>query len=195
MFGSRRGHPLTADREYPPRTGYLCRDHVNVQRPGKNQPRHLGKAVRRTTPQPGRGRCAAMARTWEVDLSESAIRSARFTSPALFALGGMNAWIGQTAGDYLAVSTGLCVCACAAGLFGEDLLQRGYRVDRVVLTFVATHPDSTTRQVARAIRIPQRRVAHHLDRLTDDGLLAVASGGGPRALRSYRLAVVGGKPK
>ncbi|MEU0099979.1 helix-turn-helix transcriptional regulator [Streptomyces sp. NPDC006267] len=107
----------------------------------------------------------------------------------------MNAWVGQTAGDYLAVSTGLCVCACAAGLFGEDLLQRGYRADRVVLAYVATHPDATTRRVARAIKMPQRRATHHLDRLTDDGLLTVASVGGPRALRTYRLALAIGQPK
>lgn len=48
-----------------------------------------------------------MARPWDANLSESAIRSARLTSPALFALGGLDAWVGQTTGDYLGVSTGL----------------------------------------------------------------------------------------
>ncbi|WP_106978489.1 helix-turn-helix domain-containing protein [Streptomyces globisporus] len=129
--------------------------------------------------------------------AESAIRSARFAPPALFTLGGLNAWVGQTVGDYLAVSTGLCVCvcACAAGLFGEDLLQRDYRADRVVLAYVATHPDATTRQVARAIRVSQRRATRHLDRLTDDGLLTVASVVGHRALCTYRLALAIGQPK
>jgi hypothetical protein len=129
-----------------------------------------------------------MVRTWEAYLSESAIRSARFTSPVLFALGGLNAWVGQAAGDYLAVSTGLCVCVCAAGLFGEDLLQRGYRGDRAVLAYVAAHPCATTRQVAQAIRIPERLAARSLNRLTDDGLLAVASDDETPALRSYQLA-------
>ncbi|WP_234436793.1 MarR family transcriptional regulator [Streptomyces maremycinicus] len=135
-----------------------------------------------------------MVRTWEAYLSESAIRSARFTSPALFALGGLNAWVGQTAGDYLAVSTGLCVCVCAAGLFGEDLLQRGYRADRAVLAYVAAHPGATTRQVAQAIGTPERLAAQNLDRLTDDALLTVTTDGVPRVLlRSYRLALADGE--
>lgn len=129
-----------------------------------------------------------MVRTWEACLSESAIRSARFTSPALFVLGGLNAWAGQTVGDYLAVSTGLCVCVCAAGLFGEDLLQRSYCGDRAVLAYVAAHPGATTRRVARAIRIPERLAARSLNRLTGDGLLAVASDDETPALRSYQLA-------
>ncbi|KAB2977336.1 MarR family transcriptional regulator [Streptomyces sp. SS1-1] len=126
-------------------------------------------------------------------MSDSAIRSARFTSPALFVLGGLNAWIGQATGDYLAGSTGLCVCP--AGLFGEDLLQRGYCGDRVVLVYVAGHPGATTRQVAQAIRIPERRATRDLDQLTADGLLTVASDGNPRALRSYLLSLADGEPK
>jgi hypothetical protein len=98
-------------------------------------------------------------------------------------------------GDYLAVSTGLCVCVCAAGLFGEDLLQRGYRSDRAVLAYVAAYLGATTREVAQAIRTSERLTSRNLDRLTDDGLLAVASDGAPRALRSYQLALVGGEPK
>ena len=94
-----------------------------------------------------------MAPTWEVRLSDPAIRSARFTTRALFALGALNAWYGQAAGDYGAVSTGLCFCVCAAGLFGEDLLQRGYRADRAVLAYVAAHPGATTRRVAQAITV------------------------------------------
>ncbi|MBC9723963.1 helix-turn-helix domain-containing protein [Streptomyces sp. TRM68367] len=116
-------------------------------------------------------------------------------SPALFALGALNAWAGQTAGDYLAVSNGLCVCVCAAGLFGEDLLQRGYRGDRIVLAYVARHPGATTRQVAQTLGIPERRATANLDRLTVDGLLVVVSEGAPRALRSYLLALGDGEPK
>jgi hypothetical protein len=138
---------------------------------------------------------AGVAPTWEARLSDSAIRSPRFTSPALFVLGGLNAWIGQTTGAYLAVSTGLCVCACPAGLFGEDLLQRGYRGDRAVLAYVAGHLGATTRQVSQAIRIPERRATRNFDRLTGDGLLMVASDGTPRALRSYQLAFPDGERK
>ncbi|NEB88907.1 MarR family transcriptional regulator [Streptomyces anulatus] len=124
----------------------------------------------------------------EVSLSDSVIRSARFTSPVLFALGALSAWSGQAAGDYGSVSAGLCVCACAAGLFGEDLLQRDYRRDRVVLVHVAAHPGSTTRQVAVALGIPERAVTRNLDRLADEGLLVLVVDGETPALRSYRLA-------
>ncbi|WP_420706767.1 MarR family transcriptional regulator [Streptomyces sp. Amel2xE9] len=64
------------------------------------------------------------------------------------------------------------ICACAASLFREDLLKRGYRGDRVVLAYVARHPGATGRQVAQALAIPERRVMANLDRLTADGLLA-----------------------
>ncbi|MFJ7085971.1 winged helix-turn-helix transcriptional regulator [Streptomyces griseus] len=83
----------------------------------------------------------------------------------------------------------MCLCACVAGLFGEDLLQREYRGDRAVLAYVAVHPGATQRNVARAIGISERVAARSLDRLVDDDLLAVASDGAtPAALRSYRLA-------
>ena len=36
-------------------------------------------------------------------------------------------------------SMALCLCACVTGLAGEDLLQRRYRRDRVVLARIATH--------------------------------------------------------
>lgn len=91
------------------------------------------------------------------------------------------------AGDYLAVSSGICFCACAVGLFGEDLLQRAYRGDRAVLAYVAAHPGATARHVARAISIPERIAARSLDRLADDGLLAVAWDDATPASRSYRL--------
>ncbi|WP_405479275.1 MarR family transcriptional regulator [Streptomyces anulatus] len=80
------------------------------------------------------------------------------------------------------------MCASAAGLFGEDLLQRDYRRDRVVLVHVAAHPGSTTRQVALALGIPERAVVRNLDRLADDGLLVLVVDGETPTLRSYRLA-------
>ncbi|SBT91022.1 hypothetical protein GA0115233_102542 [Streptomyces sp. DI166] len=137
-----------------------ARGHVNVQRPAKIQARRCHCSAAITSPKPlgwaSRGWPAGMAPPWEARLSESAIRCARFTSPVLFALGGLNAWIGRKAGDYPAVSTGLCLSVCAAGLFGEDLLQRGYRDDRVVLAHVARHPGATTRQACpRGSRAPR----------------------------------------
>ncbi|WP_079055858.1 MarR family transcriptional regulator [Streptomyces caeruleatus] len=118
-------------------------------------------------------------------MSDSAIRSARLTSPVLFVLGALNAWSAQAAGDYGAVSTGLCVCVCGAGLFGEDLLQRSYRDDRAVLAHVAPHPGVTARHVARVTGIPERLVARSLDRLTDDGLLVPVADGATPEVRSY----------
>ncbi|MFJ4918516.1 MarR family transcriptional regulator [Streptomyces sp. NPDC088725] len=86
------------------------------------------------------------------------------------------------------MSTGLCVCVCAVGLFGEDLLQRGYHRDRAALAHVAEHPGATTRHVARSIGVPEGVVVRNLDRLTDDGLLVLVTNGASPALRSYRLA-------
>jgi hypothetical protein len=45
----------------------------------------------------------------------------------------MNAWTAQTKTDYAALSMALCLCVCGARLFGEDLVQRGYRQDLMVL--------------------------------------------------------------
>lgn len=90
-------------------------------------------------------------------------------------------------GDYGVVSTGLCVCVCAAGLFGEDLLQRSYRRERAVLVHIAAHPGGTRRQVARAVSVPECRIARNLNRLVDGLLVLVADGTSP-TLRSYRLA-------
>jgi hypothetical protein len=100
----------------------------------------------------------------------------------------MNAWSAQQAGDYVSVSTALCLCVCAAGLFGEDLLQRGYRRDRAVLAHVAAHPGAETRSVARAVGANEHVVARSLSRLTDDGLLVLVTDGATPGLRSYKLA-------
>ncbi|QNE77341.1 MarR family transcriptional regulator [Streptomyces finlayi] len=103
-------------------------------------------------------------------------------------LGVLNAWTAQETEDYGALSTALCLCVCAAGLFGEDLLQRGYRRDRAVLAHIAVHRGVATRHVARAVGAPERVVARSLDRLTDDGLLVLVTDDATPALRSYRLA-------
>ncbi|MGD3111539.1 winged helix-turn-helix domain-containing protein [Streptomyces sp. YGL11-2] len=103
-------------------------------------------------------------------------------------LGALNAWTAQQRDDYGALSTALCLCVCAAGLFREDFVQRGYRRDRAVLAHIAAHPGAATRHVAHAIGVSERGAARSLDRLTDDGLLVLVSDGAPPALRSYRLA-------
>ncbi|MEV6052831.1 winged helix-turn-helix domain-containing protein [Streptomyces sp. NPDC052107] len=100
----------------------------------------------------------------------------------------MNAWTAQKTEDYASLSTALCLCVCAAGLFGEDLLQRGYHRDREVLAHVAGHPGAATRQIARAVGASERVVARNLDRLTADGLLTLVTDGANPAHRSYRLA-------
>ncbi|AWN30069.1 hypothetical protein DKG71_31385 [Streptomyces sp. NEAU-S7GS2] len=104
------------------------------------------------------------------------------------ALGALNAWTAQQRDDYGALSTAPCLCVCAAGLFGEDLVQRGYRRDREVLAHIAVHPGAATRHAARAVGASERVVARNLDRLAADGLLVVVSDGATPALRSYRLA-------
>ncbi|MFJ8673589.1 MarR family transcriptional regulator [Streptomyces sp. NPDC093589] len=100
----------------------------------------------------------------------------------------MNAWTAHQRKDYGALSTALCLCACAAGLFGENLVQRGYRRDRAVLAHIAMPPGATTRHVARAVVASERVVARKLDRLTDDGLSMLVTDGATAGLRSYRLA-------
>lgn len=103
-------------------------------------------------------------------------------------LGALSAWSGQVAGDYSAVPTGLCVCVYAVGLFGEDLLQHGYRHDEAVPAYVAAYPGAATRHVAHAIGAPERIAVRDFDCLTRDGLLVLVTDGATPALRSYRLA-------
>ena len=72
-------------------------------------------------------------------------------------------------------------------MFGDDLLQHGYRWDRTVLVHTATHPGVATWHVARAVGAPERIVAPLLDRLTDDWFVLMTGGTTP-GLRSRRLA-------
>ncbi|QES01907.1 MarR family transcriptional regulator [Streptomyces venezuelae ATCC 10712] len=106
----------------------------------------------------------------------------------MFALGALNAALAQARVDFGGVSTGLCLCACTAGLFGEDLLQRDYRRDRAVLAYVARHPGVDVRQVARAIEDCERVAFRSLARLTKEGLLAWAVDRQTSGERVYRIA-------
>ncbi|MFJ8980119.1 winged helix-turn-helix transcriptional regulator [Streptomyces sp. NPDC102282] len=128
-----------------------------------------------------------MVPTKEAHLPKAALRSARVTAPILLALGAMNAWDAQTKADYAALSTALCLCVCAAGLFGEDLVQRGHRQDLGVLAHIAAHPGAEARGIARAVGAPERVVAHNLSRLIEDGLVLLIEDDVYPALRSYRL--------
>ncbi|MEV7277749.1 winged helix-turn-helix transcriptional regulator [Streptomyces sp. NPDC093111] len=47
---------------------------------------------------------------------------------------------------------------------------------------------ATRRRVARAVNVPEGRVARNLDRLVADGLLVLVADGASPALSSYRLA-------
>ncbi|WP_455351913.1 winged helix-turn-helix domain-containing protein [Streptomyces sp. SYSU K217416] len=85
----------------------------------------------------------------------------------------MNAWTAQTKADYAALSTALCLCVCAAGLFAEELVQRGHRQDLMVLAHVAAHPGAEARGIARAVGAPERVVTRNVSRLTEDGLVAL----------------------
>ncbi|MFD8117791.1 MarR family transcriptional regulator [Streptomyces microflavus] len=99
----------------------------------------------------------------------------------------MNAWTAQMKADYAALSTALCLCVCAAGLFGEDLVQRGHRQDLVVLAHVAAHPGAGARDIARAVGISERVLVRNLGRLTEYGLVVLVEDDEHAALRSYRL--------
>ncbi|MEU9240659.1 MarR family transcriptional regulator [Streptomyces sp. NPDC048385] len=125
----------------------------------------------------------------EVHLPNPAIRSAPFTALILMALSAANAWTAQVTEDYAALSTGFCLCVCAAaGLFGEDLLQRGYHRDREVLACIAVHPGAATRHTAHAVGASECVVARNLERRTGDRLLELVADGATPALHSYRLA-------
>lgn len=67
------------------------------------------------------------------------------------ALGAANAWTAQVTEDYAALSTALCFFVCAAGMFGEGLLQRGYHCDREVHAYIVVHPGPITPHISRAV--------------------------------------------
>lgn len=123
----------------------------------------------------------------EAPLSNTVLRSLRLTSPLLFTLGAAYAVAGQQRNDHSAVATALCLTVCAAGLFAEDLLQDGYRRDRVVLAYVAAHPGATARQAARALDTAEKVVGRCLSRLVEDGLIVLNDEAAAPDLPSYRL--------
>lgn len=145
-------------KEGPHKDWIAARGHVNVQRPVKIKARRCYRSAALTSLKPLRvgvangGPLAWLRVGRAVCLSLlSDLLASLF--PMLFALGGLSSWGGQTTGDYLAVTAGFCISVCTADLFGEDLLQRRYRADRVVLAHVARHPGATTRQVAQAVDV------------------------------------------
>lgn len=193
--GQPPGHSPTADEKEPQRTGTSAETMSTYNVPENTRSAKgcglLAGAGRPASQHPAARAARSRGRApdpTEVHLSKPVIRSACFTAPVLLALGAVNAWTAQRTEDYGSLSTALCLCVCAAGLFGEDLLQRDYRRDSTVLAHVAAHPGAATRHVARAVGAPERVVARNLDRLTDDGLLVLVTDGATPALRSYRLA-------
>lgn len=65
------------------------------------------------------GLAAPEARCKEAHLSNSVLRSARFTAPIVLALGALNAWTAQHRDDNGAVATQLRLCVCAVGLLAR----------------------------------------------------------------------------
>lgn len=116
------------------------------------------------------------------------LSSIRVSSPFLFALSALQVAMSHARHDFGGVATGLCLCVCAAGLTGEDLLQRDYRRDRVVLAYVARHPGVDVVQVARALGDPDRIVVRSLARLEEDGLLVCVVEHEPSGGRTYHIA-------
>lgn len=104
------------------------------------------------------------------------------------ALGAMDAWTAQASADYAALSTGLCLCVCAAGLFGEGLVQRGiaktWWSGRTSLPTRVLKPEASPEPSVP----PERVVARNLSRLTASGLVVLVDDAAHPALRSYRLA-------
>lgn len=92
-------HSLTADDKDPQRTGTPSESMSTYNTPER---RMLVKI------------CQVLWRQSVLLTRDS--RTIQVASPILFALGGLNAWVGQAASDYLAVSAGLCICFCAADL-------------------------------------------------------------------------------
>ncbi|WP_327416452.1 MarR family transcriptional regulator [Streptomyces sp. NBC_01233] len=114
------------------------------------------------------------------------LRSLRFTTPVLFALGALNAVTAQMQDDRGALATALCLCVCAGGLFVEDRLQHGLRRDRRVLAYVAAHPKTSLMGAARDLEFSSRTIEASLERLVADGL--VAHGGEEATVRTYSLS-------
>ncbi|KOU98403.1 hypothetical protein ADK91_30330 [Streptomyces sp. XY511] len=102
------------------------------------------------------------------------LSSLRFTAPALFTLGLLNAITAQLGGDRGALATALCLCVCAAGLFVEDQLQRGLRRDQRVLAYVGAHPTATVCGVSQAVGISDRQAEASLARLAEQALVSCA---------------------
>ncbi|AQY20220.1 hypothetical protein T261_00764 [Streptomyces lydicus] len=87
------------------------------------------------------------------------------------ALGALNARTAQQRDDYGALSTGLCLCVCAAGLIAEDLGNAATAVIERSLRTSRRAPGAAARHVARAVGASGRGVVRNLDRVTDDGVL------------------------
>ncbi|MGY5079370.1 winged helix-turn-helix transcriptional regulator [Streptomyces nigrescens] len=91
--------------------------------------------------------------------------------------------------DYGALSSAVCLCVCASGLFGEDIAQRGYRLDRRILVYVARNPGSVNHAIAVQVGRAERVVAARLKRLCEADLL-VEEQTGVGHLSAYRLGPV-----
>lgn len=102
---------------------------------------------------------------------------------------------GQTAGDYLAVSTGLCVPSVRLAFSVRISCSEA---TATIVSASCTWHGIRVQQPGKwhqALGIRERRVTVNLDRLTDGGLLTVASDGAPAAARSYVLPPAGGEAK
>jgi hypothetical protein len=161
---------LTADGECADRTGVFRRGMSTYTLPTNKSRRDVAASnCPRSTP-----------------LNKS-LRSLRIAPVLLFVLGVMNGFTAQTRSDFGGVSTALCLCVCAAGLFAEDRLQRDLREDRRALVYVAAHPKTNSVSIARDLRWSQPRTESCLQRLRVDGL--VACDDEQAAVRTYSLSV------
>ncbi|MFD6076757.1 MarR family transcriptional regulator [Streptomyces hydrogenans] len=98
--------------------------------------------------------------------------SLRYVAPVLFAIGAMNTFTASLQGDLVSISTALCLCLCAAGLFVASQKQRDLLLGQKILAWVANHPEVTAGQVARAVSCSTPTAQVGLERLTNEGFLS-----------------------
>ncbi|MFD3724092.1 MarR family transcriptional regulator [Streptomyces sp. NPDC058671] len=83
----------------------------------------------------------------------------------------MNAATASMQGDLVGISTSLCLCVCAAGLFVEAKEQQALHLGQRILARVATHPEITAVQTARAVSCSTRTAEISLERLAAEGFV------------------------
>ena len=83
----------------------------------------------------------------------------------------MNAATASLQGDLGGVSTALCLCVCAAGLFVEAKEQQDLQLGQRILARMAIHPEITAVQTAHAVSCSTCAAEISLERLAAEGFV------------------------